>query len=156
MPIAPKRLKLQISNLTYMFPGTVRRCPPNFVQKGGVARSTWPLNFGGLNTTSFKMDLPCYFCLHVLLIQKFQTSVKTTLNAWRHWVHRAGKPRFFGKDFTFFSFLKVFKFLGFSLVYKETGCKITQEEHPVHHSSCCMILGDRPLYSPKPCICSYT
>jgi len=32
MLIAPKKPKIQISNLTNMFPGTVRTCPLNFVQ----------------------------------------------------------------------------------------------------------------------------
>jgi len=34
MLIAPIRLKIQTSNLTNMFPGTVRTYPLNFVQNG--------------------------------------------------------------------------------------------------------------------------
>ena len=54
------------SNLTCMFPGTVRTLPLEFFRKGGVARSRDPLNFWALNhanssktvkATDFKFDV---------------------------------------------------------------------------------------------------
>ena len=39
MPIAPKRLKLRTSNLTHMFPGTVRIWHPIFFPKRGVFKN---------------------------------------------------------------------------------------------------------------------
>jgi len=42
--IAPKRLKLRTSNLTSMFPGTVRTWPLKIFRIRGVARVTWPQN----------------------------------------------------------------------------------------------------------------
>jgi len=40
--IASTRLKLRTSNLTRMFPGTVRTWPLKIFRKGGVAMVTWP------------------------------------------------------------------------------------------------------------------
>jgi len=48
MPIAPKRLKLRTSNLTHMFPGTVRTWSPKKFPKGGVAMVTWLPKFLGV------------------------------------------------------------------------------------------------------------
>ena len=42
-----RRLKLRSSNLTSMFPGTVRTWPLKIFRKEGVARVTWPPNFLG-------------------------------------------------------------------------------------------------------------
>ena len=54
MLISRKRLKLRTSNLTCMFPGTVRTWPLKNFRKGGVSRVIWPLNFWALNANSFK------------------------------------------------------------------------------------------------------
>ena len=54
MLIAQKQLKLRISNLTQVFPGTVRTWPPKIFPKGGVATVTWPINFWALNANSSK------------------------------------------------------------------------------------------------------
>jgi len=68
MPIAPKRLKLQTSNLTCVFSGTVRIWPFEIFPKGAWPGSRDPLNFGALNAnnsktvkaTDFKFD-ECVF-----------------------------------------------------------------------------------------------
>ena len=64
MLIAQKRLKLRTSNLTQVFPGTVRTRPPKLFPKMGVAGSCDPLNIWALNAnesktvkaTDFKFD----------------------------------------------------------------------------------------------------
>ena len=54
MIIAPKRLKLRTSNLTHVFPGTVRTRPQKFSQKGAWPWSRDPLNFWAITANSSK------------------------------------------------------------------------------------------------------
>jgi len=64
MVIAPTRLKIQPSNLTSLFPGTVQARPPIFLENGVWPGSHDPLNFWALNAncsnmvkgTDFKFD----------------------------------------------------------------------------------------------------
>ena len=54
MLIAQKRLKLRTSNLTQVFPGTVRTRPPKCFQKGAWPGSRDPLNFSAINADNSK------------------------------------------------------------------------------------------------------